>query len=44
MDFVTKMVKAREAANLAKVKCEFIRMRFQEWNSEAGYQTTEMKL
>lgn len=44
LDFITKMVKAREASNLAKVKCEFIRMKFQEWNSEAATRRAEMKL
>jgi PP-loop superfamily ATP-utilizing enzyme len=33
LDFVTKMVAARQAANLAKVRLEFIRMKYFE---EAG--------
>ena len=44
MDFITKMVRAREASNLAKVRCEFIRMRFTEWNSHAATKRAEMKL
>jgi hypothetical protein len=32
-DYVTKMVRAREAANLLKVKLEYIRMKFSEWQS-----------
>lgn len=44
MDFVTKMVRAREAANLAKVKCEFIRMKFGEWQSDNATKRAEMRL
>lgn len=43
-DFVTKMVQAREAANLAKVRCEYLRMKFQEWNSESATKRAEMRL
>lgn len=44
MDFITKMVRAREAANLAKVRCEFIRMKFHEQNSFEATRRAEMKL
>lgn len=44
MDFVTKMVRAREAANLAKVRCEYIRMKFQEWSSFNATKRAEMRL
>ena len=43
-DFVVKMVNARTAANLAKVKMEFYRMKFMEWNSENATRRAEMKL
>lgn len=43
-DFLEKMVKAREAANLAKAKMEFIRMRFSEWQSAEATKRAEMKL
>lgn len=43
-DHVTKMVKAREAANLAKVQCEYIRMKFQEWSSANANKRAEMRL
>lgn len=44
MDFVTKMVRAREAANLAKVHCEFIKMKFSEWQSHNANKRAEMRL
>jgi hypothetical protein len=43
-DYVTKMVRAREAANLAKVKLEWLRMKFSEWQSEAATKRAEMRL
>lgn len=43
-DFVTKMVKAREQANLAKVELEFIRMKAWEENSENANKRAEMRL
>jgi hypothetical protein len=42
--FVTRMVRAREAANLARVRLEWIRMRFSEWNSVTATRRAEMKL
>jgi hypothetical protein len=43
-DFVTKMVEAREKATLLKVKLEYIRMRFHEWQSHEATKRAEMKL
>ena len=43
-DFVEGMVKARGAANLAKVKCEYIRMRFSEWQSAEATARAERRL
>lgn len=43
-DFVTKMVKAREAANLAKVKLEWIRMKFSEQQSFEATARAERRL
>jgi hypothetical protein len=43
-DFVDKMVKAREAANLAKVRLEFLRMKFSEWQSEEANERLKAKL
>lgn len=43
-EFVTSMVEARTAANLAKVKMEWLRLRFSEWQSEEATKRAEMKL
>jgi hypothetical protein len=43
-DFVTKMVEAREKATLLKVKLEYIRMKFHEWQSHEATKRAEMKL
>lgn len=43
-DYIERMVKAREAANLAKVKLEFIRMKYWEEAGEAASRRAEMKL
>ena len=43
-DYITKMVRAREAAALLKAQCEFIRMKFQEWSSENANRRAEMRL
>lgn len=42
--FITKMVKAREDANLAKVRCEFLRMKFNEWQSAEANARSEKRL
>ncbi len=44
IEHITKMVKAREAANLLKVKLEWTRMRFSEWQSAEANKRAEMKL
>ena len=44
MEFITNMVKAREKAALLKVQLEYIRMRFNEWQSHAANRRAEMKL
>lgn len=43
-DYVTKMVKAREQANLLKVKLEYIRMKSMEWQSAEATKRTEARL
>lgn len=43
-DFVTKMVEAREKASLLKVKMEYIRMKFHEWQSMEASRRAEMRL
>jgi hypothetical protein len=44
MDYVKEMVEARTAANLAKVKTEWIRMRFSEQQSREATERAERKL
>lgn len=43
-DFVTKMVKAREHANLLKVNLEYIRMKSMEHQSSEASKRAEMRL
>jgi hypothetical protein len=43
-EYIEAMCAARQRANLLKVKLEWLRMRFQEWNSEAATRRAEMKL
>jgi hypothetical protein len=43
-DYIGKMARAREQAALLKVQLEYLRMKFQEWNSEAATRRAEMKL
>ena len=43
-DFISKMVKGREEANLAKVKLEYIRMKFSENQSAEATARAEMKI
>lgn len=43
-EFIGEMVTAREKANLLKVKLEYLRMRFSEWQSEAATKRAEMRL
>jgi len=42
-DFILKKERARKAANLAKVKCEYLRMKFQEWNSHEATARVERR-
>jgi hypothetical protein len=44
LEFVTKMVKARERAALLKVQLEYLRMRFNEWQSHNATKRAEMRL
>ena len=43
-DYITKMVQARSEAAFAKVKCEYLRMKFQEWSSAEASKRAEMRL
>jgi hypothetical protein len=43
-EFLTKMVEAREKAALLKVKLEYIRMKFHEWQSMEATKRAEMRL
>jgi len=42
--YIDKMVSARKEANLAKVKMEFLRMKFFEWQSAEANHRIEAKL
>lgn len=42
--YLSEMVEARKRANLLKVKLEWVRMKFMEWNSENATRRAEMKL
>jgi hypothetical protein len=44
LDYVTKMVEARGAANLAKVKLEFLRMKHWEHQGAEATKRQEMRL
>jgi ribosomal protein L17 len=43
-EFIESMVTARKEANLAKVRCEWIRMRFHEWSSQQANDRAERRL
>lgn len=43
-DFLERMCKARTDANLAKVRLEWVRMKFQEWQALDASARAEMKL
>jgi len=43
-DFIQKMCKARTDANLAKVRLEWVRMKFQEWQAMDASARAEMRL
>lgn len=44
MDFIQKMCKARTDANLAKVRLEWVRMKFSEWQAMDATARAEMRL
>lgn len=44
LEYLRKMVEARGKANLLKVKCEYLRMRFQEQSSAEASKRAEMRL
>ncbi len=43
-EYVEKMVHARKAANRAKVQLEYLRMKFNEWQSEEANKRVEARL
>ena len=43
-EYLRRMVEARGKANLLKVKCEYLRMRFQEQSSAEASKRAEMRL
>ncbi len=43
-DYIKKMVRAREQANLAKIEAEFLKMRFSEFMSKDANNRTEMRM
>lgn len=43
-DFIERMVKARTDANLAKVRLEWVRLRFAEWQAMDATSRAEMRL
>lgn len=43
-DYIKVMTDARTAANLAKVKMEYVRMKFSEWQSEEATKRAESRL
>lgn len=43
-DYIEKMVKARQAANLAKVEVDYIKMKFWEWQSANANNRVEARL
>jgi hypothetical protein len=43
-DYITRMVEARKAANLAKVKLEYVRMKFSEQQSAEATARAERRL
>jgi hypothetical protein len=44
IEHVTKIVEARKESNLLKLKMEWLRMKFSEWQSEAATRRAEMRL
>lgn len=44
LDYITRSVESRSAANLKKVQMEYVRMKFSEWQSENANKRAEMRL
>lgn len=44
LDYVTRLVEARSAANRKKMHMEYLRMKFSEWQSENANRRAEMRL
>lgn len=44
LDYITRLVESRSAANLKKVQMEYLRMKFSEWQSENANKRAEMRL
>ena len=44
LDYVTRAVESRSAANLKKVQMEYLRMKFSEWQSDNANKRAEMRL
>jgi hypothetical protein len=44
MDYVGRIVEARQEANVAKVHLEYLKMRFQEWQSQEANHRIEARL
>jgi hypothetical protein len=43
-DYIKKMVRAREQANLARIEAEFLKMRFTEWQAQDANQRQELRM
>ena len=43
-EYISEMVKAREAANFAKVNKEFVKMKYHEWQSMNASRRAEMRM
>ena len=43
-EFITAMVEARSAANLARVKMRWVEMRFTQWQSDDANQRAEFRM
>lgn len=43
-DYIKKMVRAREQANLAKIEAEFLKMRFSEWQASDANNRQQMRM
>ena len=43
-DWITGMIEARKKANLLKVQMEYLRMKFNEWQSHEASKRAEMRL